>query len=72
MGLNKKALEVNTEILSLDKKLRKQSANTARELQEMEWSDKENLQKDFLYSLRHFGRILPRFERLAPAYSRSY
>lgn len=72
MGLNKKALEVNEEILELDSKLRAQSAQTVRELQDMEWSHKENLQKDFVYSLRHFGRILPRFERLAPAYSRSY
>lgn len=72
MGLNKKALEVNSEILVLDRQLRAQSTHTVRELQEMEWSHKENLQRDFLYSLRHFGRMLPRFGQVAPAYSRSY
>jgi ATP-dependent DNA helicase PIF1 len=62
LGLNHKALLVNEKILSYDKVLQMQSRRSVAELREIEWSVKENLQRDFVFAMRQGIRSLYRYE----------
>lgn len=51
MGWNSMALEINKEVLELDKELIKMSASTSLELNELSSQEKERKQKEFLDSI---------------------
>lgn len=59
MGLNHKALQVNEEALFFDTQLKIQSAMGVKELEEMEWIDKEVDQRLFLRDLKQ--PVIPQY-----------